>query len=99
MAKYHLTPKAVQDLSGIWNYTCEIWSEKQADKYYAMLLGFCKELAETPKIGKKYDEVWLNLLGYKANQHIIFYRVLSHREIEVLRILHSRMDLRRRLYE
>ncbi len=99
MAKYHLTSKAVEDLSGIWNYTCETWSEKQADKYYAMLLDFCKELAKTPKIGKKYNEVALNLLGHKANQHIIFYRVVSNKEIEVVRILHVRMDLKSRIHE
>ena len=33
MAKYHLTNKAVDDLSEIWDYTYEVWSENQADKY------------------------------------------------------------------
>ena len=33
MADYRLTNKAVADLSDIWNYTCETWSEQQADKY------------------------------------------------------------------
>ena len=72
MAKYHLTTKAVEDLTDIWNYTCEIWSERQADKYYAMLLHLCKGLAEQPENGKKYNDVSLGLLGYKANQHMIF---------------------------
>ena len=94
MADFRLTNKAVEDLSDIWDYTCETWSEKQVDRYYTTLLDFCKELAEKPKIGKKYEEVSSNLLGYKANQHIIFYRVVSHKEIEVVRILHSRMDLK-----
>ena len=31
MAKYHFTNKAVEDLSGIWDYTYDIWSEKQAE--------------------------------------------------------------------
>ena len=38
MAKYNLTIEAVQDLTNIWNYTFEKWSEKQADTYYRMLL-------------------------------------------------------------
>lgn len=33
MPKYILTNKAVEDLSTIWNYTFEVWSETQADKY------------------------------------------------------------------
>ena len=48
MANYVLTNKAVDDLSGIWNYTYDVWSEKQADKYYKMLLEYCQELADQP---------------------------------------------------
>ena len=47
MAKYRFTNKAVDDLSDIWNYTFENWSENQADKYYEMLINFCKEIAES----------------------------------------------------
>ena len=31
MAKFIITNKAVEDLSKIWNYTYEFWSENQAD--------------------------------------------------------------------
>ncbi len=99
MAEYILTNKAVKDLSGIWNYTAETWSENQADKYYTMLIGFCKELSVHPEKGKKYEEVANMLLGYKAGKHIIFYRVLKPNAIEVIRILHERMDLKSRLQE
>ena len=34
MAKYFLTNKAVEDLSKIYEYTFELWSQNQADKYY-----------------------------------------------------------------
>lgn len=34
MNSYVLTNKAVEDLSSIWNYTAEEWSEVQADRYY-----------------------------------------------------------------
>ena len=34
MAKHKLTNKAVEDLTEIWNYTYDKWSEYQADKYY-----------------------------------------------------------------
>ena len=97
MAGYSFTNKAVNDLSDIWNYTRDSWSEKQADKYYTMLLDFCKELSDKPNIGKKYDEVYTDLFGYRVNQHIIFYRVISDKEIEIVRILHIRMDMKSRL--
>jgi toxin ParE1/3/4 len=38
MAKYKFTKKAVKDLSDIWNYTVDTWSENQADKYYKLII-------------------------------------------------------------
>lgn len=99
MAKYKLTNKAVDDLSRIWDYTFENWSEKQADKYYQMLLDNCQYIADDPDIGKKYEGVKDELLGLKANRHIIFYRKLIAQPIEITRILHESMDLQNRLDE
>jgi len=50
MVKYKLTIKAVDDLSNIWNYTLEKWSEKQADKYYNMLVDSFNEIARNRKV-------------------------------------------------
>ena len=99
MAKYFLTNKAVEDLSKIWDYTYEVWSENQADNYYEFLIGSCKEISESPEIGKNYDEIANEILGFRVNKHIIFYRVTKPSEIEVLRILHGRMDLKNRIEE
>ena len=52
MSKYYLTNKAVDDLSKIWDYTLEVWSENQADKYYHELLNDCKELSKNQILGK-----------------------------------------------
>lgn len=94
MAKYYLTNKAVEDLADIWDYTYHEWSENQADKYYLSLLGHCQEIANYPNLGKKYDIVASNLLGYRANKHIVFYQIISSSEIEIVRILHGMMDLK-----
>ena len=83
MAKYNLTNKAVDDLTRIWNYTFDKWSENQADKYYLMLLENCKELARNPELGKNYSVVTENLLGFKAGRHIIFYRKIEDNEVEI----------------
>lgn len=97
MGKFHFTHKAVEDLTEIWNYTLETWSEKQADKYYNLLLSACAELAKKPTLGKKYEVVSTGLLGYKSGEHIIFYSIISKNEIEIIRILHGRMDLKSQL--
>lgn len=97
MAKYYLTNRAVADLAEIWDYTYEEWSERPANKYYQNLLESCQEVANNPNFGKKYDIVSKDLLGFKSNHHIIFFRVISPKEIEILRILHERMDLKSRI--
>lgn len=99
MAKYRLTNKAVDDLTQIWNYTFDKWSESQADKYYNMLLDNCEEVANSPDLGKNYSGVTKNLLGFNAGAHIIFYRRIEETEIEITRILHEQMDLKNRIKE
>lgn len=99
MASFLLTNKAVQDLSAIWVYTVDTWSEKQADKYYFLLLDTCQELADGKLTGKNYPEINAGILGFRAGQHILFYRKLSEVKIEIIRILHAQMDLKNRMDE
>jgi toxin ParE1/3/4 len=56
-------------------------------------------LAENPKIGKHYQEIDLNILGFLANRHIIFYRIINTTQIEITRILDAEMDLKNRMKE
>ncbi len=88
MAKYELTSKAVEDLTGIWEYTIEKWSEQQADKYYILLLDSCQDIANNPELGKNYDGITKDLFGLKTNRHIVFYRKRVNQPIEITRILH-----------
>jgi len=97
MANYRLTNKAVADLTQIWNYTFDKWSENQADKYYRMLIDNCNEVAINPNLGKRYAIVDENLLGFRAGRHIIFYHIIEETEIEIIRILHEQMDLKKKL--
>lgn len=99
MAKFKLTNKAVEDLSIIWDYTFEFWSEKQADKYYESIISNCQEVADNPSLGKQYDGITQRLLGMRTNRHIIFYRTLNENYVEITRVLHERMDLKQKIIE
>jgi toxin ParE1/3/4 len=99
MAKVILRQEAIDDLNDIWDYTFERWSEDQADKYYSMLKFACERIGVNPDIGKKYTGIKRGLLGFKSEKHIIFYQTISEGEIEIIRILHERMDLENRLTE
>jgi len=99
MAKYELTNKAVEDLTDIWNYTFENWSVRQADKYYQLLIESFTEIAENPILGKNFDAIIESLKGFKVGRHIVFYRETERKRIEIIRILHDRMDLKNRIIE
>jgi toxin ParE1/3/4 len=97
MAKVILRQEAIDDLNYIWAYTCDKWSEKQADKYYGSLEFACIQIGKNPELGKEYEEIKSCLLGLSTGKHIIFYQVIKEQEIEIIRILHERMDLKNRL--
>lgn len=99
MAKYFLTNKAVEDLTKIWEYTYEVWSENQADKYYALLTSSFQEIARNPEGGKKYPEIDSTISGLLVGKHIVFYRLTQSSDVEIIRILHQRMDLKSQMEE
>jgi toxin ParE1/3/4 len=99
MARYELTKKAVEDLSNIWNYSFENWSENQADKYYLLLIESFKEIASNPNIGKSFSEIYDGLRGLRVGRHIVFFREENENIIEITRILHEQMDLKNRISE
>ena len=98
MGRYIFSKKAIEDISNIWNYTVETWSEAQADTYYYyLLIKGAKYLAENPRTGKRYDEILDGLRGYKVKRHILFYVVLAEGDVEIVRILHEGMDISKHL--
>jgi toxin ParE1/3/4 len=99
MASYFLTKKAVADLSDIWNYTYNVWSENQANQYYTQLIRSFDALVQNPSLGKSYREIDRSISGLKVGKHIVFYRVVPSADIEVIRILHQGMDLKTRMQE
>ena len=97
MAKFSFTNRALDDLIEIWDYTVENWSENQAEKYYNLIIASCIDLANNPQLGKSYNIVSLNLLGYKCGEHIIFFQEIVKNEIEIARVLHGMMDLKSKI--
>lgn len=95
MGKYYLLRRAVDDLADIWNYTFDEWSEIQADKYYLSLLESCQQIADNHSLGKPYTEISNILFGYRSGEHIIFYVIADTDEIDIIRILHGRADLKK----
>lgn len=87
---------AHKDLENIWTYTLETWSPTQADKYYSDIIAAIEFLCANPKSGKSAEHLRKGYRFFKINSHLIFY-ITSDKELDVIRILHSQMDIPNRL--
>jgi toxin ParE1/3/4 len=95
--KYRISHAAIQDLEAIWQYTQKNWSIEQADRYYRLIIGEIEFVAENPEAGKSYEQFKKGYRASKVKSHLLFYRKIESEPIEVIRILHQRMDLKARL--
>ena len=98
MIKYKLGKEAAKDLENIWLYTFEHWSREQADRYYDLLLDEIEYVAKNPQTGKDYSHVREGYFRTRVKSHYIFYKNNTREGlIEIIRILHQRMDINARL--
>ena len=96
MSSYSLSPEAKKDLLDIHAYTQNKWGRQQAQKYIYALEKRCDELTQSPHIGRERPEIKPGYKSIAEGKHVIFYRV-SDSDIEILRILHGRMDIEQRM--
>jgi toxin ParE1/3/4 len=94
---YDLSPLAALDLSGIWDYTAEHWGVDQADLYVRQIGVTCAEVASGRKQGRSIEHVRAGYFRYPVGSHLLFYRWGTGQRMEVVRILHQRMDVGRHL--
>lgn len=91
MTSYRLTPAAQRDLSSIWDFTRERWDEAQAETYIFEMRAAIERIAVDPQRGRACDEIRAGYRRYGIGSHLIFY-MESADNVDVMRILHQRMD-------
>lgn len=79
-------------------FTAERWSEVQADRYMARFHEAFWALSANPLRAPTCPGLVPEYRKHTVGSHIIFFRVLDP-GIEVVRILHQRMDFERHLRE
>src|SRR5258706_16343898 len=92
---YVITKKAVSDLEEIWLYTIEKWSVNQADRYYNLIFDEIDFICKNIDAGKSMEHIRKGYRASKVKSHLIFYRIQND-TVEVIRILHERMDIENR---
>ena len=90
-ARFVLTPRARADLDENWDYTAEQWGLDQAEKYVRQLWSDIAAIADRPTLGRECADVRPGYRKYPSGSHGLFYR-LSKSRLDVVRILHERMD-------
>lgn len=97
MTKYRLTNEAKNDLEKIWIYTYNNFSLKQADKYYRLITDEFEYIASNPNAGKSIDHIRQGYKVSKVKSHLVFYKPSYKKGIEIIRILHERMDVENKI--
>lgn len=96
MCTYLLSPKAKNDLDRIWEQTSENWGHAQARHYLGKIRHACYLIASNPHIGRSREEVLAGLHVFTVEKHMLCY-FIDDSQIDVLRILHRRMDVASRI--
>jgi toxin ParE1/3/4 len=95
---YKISVKASEDIENIWLYTFENWSLEQADRYVNLTFDEIEYLSDNPMSGKDFSHIRKSYRCSKVKSHLIFYRFIENQsEIEIIRVLHQRMDIENRL--
>src|SRR5664279_4187819 len=93
---YVISKKAITDLEEIWLYTADKWSIDQADRYYHLIFEEINFICKNPNSGKPMEYIRKGYRVAKVKFHLIFYKV-EKVTVQIIRILHERMDIENRL--
>lgn len=96
MASYRLSPRAQKEIADIWSDTVEHWGVPRAERYVRQIAASIELVAENPAIARACDEIRPGYRKFPSGSHMLFIRVRRD-GIEVVRILHGRMDFQRNL--
>jgi toxin ParE1/3/4 len=95
--KYRISQQAIEDLEKIWIYTLNKWSQEQADRYYDLIIEEIEFIADNFMTGKSAEQTRKNYRTTQIKSHLIFYRKVENDIVEIVRILHKRMEIKNHL--
>jgi toxin ParE1/3/4 len=95
-SNYRLSPRAQRDVAEIWDYTSKRWGPQQAEDYVRQIRASIEVVAANPSIARRCEEIRAGYRKFPAGAHVLFLRQRTY-GIEIVRILHGRMDFDRRL--
>lgn len=92
-----LTPRARADLDAIWSFSRQRWGTHKADAYVRTIARAFDDIVSGTAAGMRADDVRAGYFRLLVAAHVLFYREAGPGGIEIVRILHQRMDVSRHL--
>ncbi len=81
------------DINSIWIYTAENWSPEQSNRDYNLIFDEIEYVGENCDSARDFSHIRKGYRCSKVKSHLQFYRKTKDDEIEVVRVLHERMDI------
>jgi toxin ParE1/3/4 len=91
-----LSKDAGRDLADIWDYTAREHGPTQADNYIGDIDRILALALDYPNMGMDYSDIRQGYRKLGSGHHLIFY-IPRDAGIEVIRVLHERMDIEAQL--
>jgi toxin ParE1/3/4 len=115
MAWFRLASPAQVDLVNILSTSAERWGAEGRQRYAAVLIAAMRQVAAEPEgpLTRKRPELRSDLRSFHVQSarrpaqaakgrkpvHVLYYRIAAKGVIEIVRVLHERMDRRRHVEE
>lgn len=90
-AEYRLTPAARLDLEAIWVRSLQSWGVDRTERYFDELTAAFELLASHPRLAPACDHVREGFRRAQSGRHVIYFSIGDH-GIDVIRVLHDRME-------
>lgn len=92
MSSFRVRESAENDLFEIGLESREKWGDAQIERYIGLLVRAFHLLADMPELGKACDDIRPGWRRLPEGSHVIFYRIAEDGVVDIIRVLHSRMD-------
>ena len=88
--RFRVSLAARQDLLRIGRFTERRWGQAKRNHYLGRLDEAFGLISENTTIGSSCDEIYPGYRKFPEGSHVIYYRLTDM--VEIIRILHERMD-------
>ena len=99
MPRFRIKAAAINDLKCIAKFTEKTWGQAQRNKYLADFDQAFHQLADNNELGKVCDYLQTGYSAFPIGSHVIFYKISGRQCIDIIRVLHKRMDVSSRFFK